>query len=317
MTAYVLQFMSYLEFYATHLPGWRRNKLIKFIFAISLFWAGLTGFDTYEAHAETNYTIYYNSVGGRDKTLGFRLLQLAVEKSGKPYQIKPSPTGYNTNPAMVNAIAEGGKIDIGWVVAAKAVSSKLLAIPFPLDRGLIGYRIFLIDGARQNEFDRIQNLDDLRKYIGLLGNGWSDVDVMRKNGFTIRTAPQKNLYRMTVGRRGDFFSRAMSEAFNEYAAQVQSVPELAIEQSLVMHYPSAIIFYVSKSRPELRDDILAGLKAAWDDGSYEKTFLADSDVQLAFQKGNLKNRRIIEIMNPNIPPDIETIDKKYWINPRD
>ncbi|MCM2290801.1 hypothetical protein NAC44_00475 [Allorhizobium sp. BGMRC 0089] len=272
---------------------------------------------TSPAKADDGNTIYYNSYGNKDKTLGFKVLQLAIEKSGKPYQLKPSPMGYNTTPAMINALADGSKLDIAWVNATKAFEGKALAVPFPIDRGLVGYRIFLIDGARQDEFSRIKTLDDLRHYIGLLGIGWADVDIMRKNGLTVRTAPQKNLYRMTVGGRGDYFSRAINEAFNEQAAQVATAPGLAVEKTLILHYPSAAIFYVPKSRPQLRDDLLNGLKLAWQDGSFKKVFMADPDVQLAFTKGDLKKRTIIDIHNPNLPQSMLEMDKQYWLNPRE
>ncbi|MCY1666064.1 hypothetical protein [Rhizobium sp. SL86] len=268
------------------------------------------------AYAEQKLDLFYNSAGNKEKTLGFQVLQLAIEKSGKPYVLKPSPTGYSSNAGMVDAIANGAEIDIAWVNAAKAVSAKLLSVPFPIDRGLGGYRLFLIDGARQNEFSKVKTLSDLSKFIALQGTGWADVDVLRKSGLTVRTGPQKNLYRMTLGQRGDYFARGVNEALNEQAKQVADVPGLAVEKTLVLQYPSASIFYVSKSRPELRDDLLRGLEIAWKDGSFEEVFLSNPDIKLAFDKGDLKTRTIIKIPNPNLPDDILAMDAKYWFDPQ-
>lgn len=268
------------------------------------------------AEAADKLDIYYNSAGGKEKTLGYQVLQLAIEKSGKPYVLKPSPTGYSSNAGMVDAIANGAQIDIAWVNAAKAVSAKLLSVPFPIDRGLGGYRLFLIDGARQGEFSRVKTLDDLKSFIALQGTGWADVDVMRKSGLTVRTGPQKNLYRMTMGRRGDYFARGVNEALNEQAKQVADVPGLAVEKTLVLQYPSASIFYVSKSRPELRDDLMRGLEQAWKDGSFEEIFLSNPDIRLAFEKGDLKTRTILKIPNPNLPEDILAMDARYWFDPQ-
>lgn len=260
--------------------------------------------------------IYYNSAGAKEKTLGFEVLKLALEKSGKNYSLKPSPTGYSSNAGMVDAIANGAQIDIAWVNASKAVSAKLLSVPFPVDMGLGGYRLFLIDGNRQEEFSRVRDLNGLRNFIALQGTGWADVDVLRKSDLTVRTGPQKNLYRMTIGKRGDYFARGVNEALNEQAKQVAELPSLAVEKSLVLQYPSASIFYVSKNRPDLRDDLMRGLEAAWQDGSFEKTFLAYPDIKLALEKSDLKHRTIIKIPNPNLPDDILAMDSRYWFNPQ-
>ncbi|KQZ49895.1 hypothetical protein ASD54_13350 [Rhizobium sp. Root149] len=260
-------------------------------------------------------TIYYNSSGNKEKTLGFEVLKLALEKSGKSYALKPSPTGYSSNAGMVDAIANGAQIDIAWVNASKAVSSKLLSVPFPVDMGLGGYRLFLIDSRRQAEFSTVRNLQGLKNFIALQGTGWADVDVLRKSNLTVRTGPQKNLYRMTIGKRGDYFARGVNEALNEQAKQVAELPDLSVETSLVLQYPSASIFYVSKARPELRDDLMRGLEAAWKDGSFQKTFLSNPDIKLALDKGNLKSRTIIKIPNPNLPEDILAMDERYWFKP--
>lgn len=268
------------------------------------------------AQAAGGDTIYYNSAGGKEKTLGFEVLKLAIEKSGKNYSLKPSPTGYSSNAGMVDAIANGAQIDIAWVNASKAVSTKLLSVPFPVDMGLGGYRLFLIDGSRQSEFSQVKNLADLKNFIALQGTGWADVDVLRKSDLTVRTGPQKNLYRMTIGKRGDYFARGVNEALNEQAKQVAELPSLAVEKNLVLQYPSASIFYVSRNRPDLRDDLMRGLEAAWQDGSFEKVFLSYPDIMLALEKGDLKNRTIIKIPNPNLPDDILAMDTRYWFNPQ-
>lgn len=268
------------------------------------------------AQAQENLDIYYNSSGNREKTLGFEVLKLAIEKSGTPYVLKPSPTGYSSNAGMVDAIANDGKIDIAWVNAAKSVSAKLLSVPFPIDMGLGGHRLFLIDGARQSEFSKVKDLAGLKNFIALQGTGWADVDVLRASSLTVRTGPQKNLYRMTIGRRGDYFARGVNEALNEQAKQVAELPSLTVETSLVLQYPSASIFYVSKSRPQLRDDLMRGLETAWKDGSFEETFLSYPDIKLALDKGNLKNRTLIKIPNPNLPDDILSMDAKYWFDPK-
>lgn len=260
--------------------------------------------------------IFYNSSGNKEQTLGFKALQLALSKIGNPYVLKPSPVGYNTTNAMVEALASGSKIDILWASPSKTTSEKLLSVPFPIDRGLLGMRILLIDGARQNEFSQVKTLDDLKKFTALQGLGWADVDVLRKAGLTVRTGSPKNLYRMTMGRRGDHFARGAFEALKEQAREVGDVPGLAVEKTILLQYESSNTFYVAKTNAKLRDDVLRGLEIAWKDGSYNELFMADPDVKVALTKADLKNRTLIKIKNPNFPEDLAAADAKYWFDPK-
>ncbi|OLP46935.1 hypothetical protein [Rhizobium oryziradicis] len=268
------------------------------------------------AHAQEAKAIYYNSSGNKEKTLGFKALQLAFEKIGNPYVLKPSTIGFNTTNAMIEALTNGDKLDILWASASNKASEKLLAVPFPIDRGLLGMRILLIDGARQNEFSQVKNLDDLKKFVALQGLGWADVDVLRKSGLTVRTGSPKNLYKMTVGGRGDHFARGAFEAFNEQSREVANVPGLAVEKTILLQYESSNTFYVKKNNTKLRDDILRGLEIAWKDGSYNALFFDDADVKTALSKGDFKNRTLIKINNPNFPTDLAKADARYWYDPK-
>lgn len=280
-------------------------------FVIATAFTGATA-----AHAQEAKVIYYNSSGNKEKTLGFKALQLAFEKIGNPYVLKPSTIGFNTTNAMIEALTNGDKLDILWASASNKASEKLLAVPFPIDRGLLGMRILLIDGARQNEFSQVKNLDDLKKFKALQGLGWADVDVLRKSGLIVRTGSPKNLYKMTVGRRGDHFARGAFEAFNEQAREVANVPGLAVEKTILLQYESSNTFYVKKNNTKLRDDILRGLEIAWKDGSYNALFFDDADVKTALSKGDFKNRTLIKINNPNFPTDLSQADARYWYDPK-
>lgn len=269
-----------------------------------------------QAHAAEPLPIYYNQSGGTEKSLAYNVLELALSKSGKTYKIEPAPIKYSNSAAQIDAIANGAQLDIVWASASKKASEKLLSVPFPIDGGLLGYRIFLIDKARQGEFNQVKNLQDLSKFIALQGAGWADVTTLRQAGLTVRTGPKNNLYKMTIGQRGDYFARAVHEALAEQEQQVGEVPALAVEQNLVLQYPATMLFYVSKEKTGLRDDILKGIEAAWNDGSYHTLFMADPTVQAALTKANLPNRTIIKIDNPNFPDELASMDPKYWFDPK-
>ncbi|SMD14699.1 hypothetical protein SAMN06297251_1437 [Fulvimarina manganoxydans] len=267
------------------------------------------------AFAGDDIPVFYNATEKiDDSSLSAKALRLAVSKIDKPYVLKPSPVGYPTQSGVMNALATGGDLDICWVGVDKTVWNAALPVPFPIDGGLLGYRLFLINGQRQREFSSVKSLDDLRRYIAIQGPGWGDIDILRNAGITVRTGLYKNLFRMTVGGRADFFPRAAFEAINEQTQHVAAAPGLAVEESLILKYQFTLMFFVSKKKPELRDDLLKGLMAAHADGSYEAMFKTDANVETALSKGHLGRRKLIEIDNPMLPSNVNSIDRRLWLS---
>jgi hypothetical protein len=267
------------------------------------------------SYAGEQIDILYNaSVNVDESSLGAKALRLALSKTDKPYVLKPSPVGYPTQSGLVNALSTGGAIDICWIGVDKTAWSATLPVPFPIDGGLLGYRLFLIAASRQKDLLGVQTIEQLRSHIAIQGPGWGDIDILRNAGITVRTGLYKNLFRMTTGGRADFFPRAAYEAINEQKQYADVAPGLAVEQSLVLKYKFALMFFVSKKKPELRDDVLAGLKAAHADGSYQAMFQTDTNVATALSEGRLSKRTLIEIQNPGLPAEIASIEKNYWFS---
>ena len=72
-------------------------------------------------------------------------------------------------------------------------------ILIPLDKGLIGYRVFLINKDRQPEFSAITTLEELKHLKVGQGLSWADVEVWRANGFDVIEGSNYNgLFHMVV-----------------------------------------------------------------------------------------------------------------------
>ena len=91
--------------------------------------------------------------------------------------------------------------------------------------------------------------------------------------------------------------------------------QLAVEQKLVLHYVLGGMFYVRKSNRRLHDDIYRGFVAAYDDGSYMALFRSDPVILAALQQADFKTRRVIEIDNPYLSPEVKTSDRRFWLRP--
>lgn len=273
---------------------------------------------TFGAAAQEPTIVYYAQGDGvaAEAGLPFQVLKLGLSKSGKTYVLKPSPIGRANSQRTADAMVADGPIDVQWIGASILDDQKMLPVLFPIDRGLLGYRIFLIDGARQNEFNQIKTLSDLRKMAALQGAGWTDVNVLRAAGLRVRTAPTyPDLFRMLVGGRADYFPRGALEAYGEKNKFANTASGLEVENTLMLHYLYSNIFYLKKTDRALRDDLYRGLVAAFDDGSFNSLFLSNPDVQLALATAHLNTRRVIEIDNPFLSAEMKGVDKRFWYKP--
>jgi len=261
--------------------------------------------------------VYYNQGNGvpAEQLFSFKVLKLALAKSGKTYVLKPSPLGKITERRATEAMIAGEKLDVAMLGANAAVDAKLRPVRIPIDKGLLGYRIFLIDGARQAEFSRVRTLADLRRFSALHGLSWPDTQILRHAGLPVWTGAYASLPRMTMARRADYFPRAAHEVFGDQAKASPDAPGLAVEKTLVLRYRFTALFYVSKANKQLHDDLYRGFLAAYDDGSYEALFRSDPDIRAALTRANLKSRRVIEIDNPYLSPETAAIDERFWFKP--
>lgn len=261
--------------------------------------------------------IYYNQGNGlaAETTFGFQVLKLALAKSGRSAVLRPSPLGRVTEPRAIEAIEAGNRMDVAMLGASIAADAKLAAVPLPIDRGLLGYRLLLIDGARQAEFSCVRDLQRLRRLTALQGKGWPDVEILRHAGVTVWTGRYEKLFAMTMARRADFFPRGILEAYGEQARHSPANPGLAVETSLLLHYRFTSMFYVAKSNPALHNDLYRGFARAFDDGSYDRLFHRNASIQNALKKAQLGRRQIIEIDNPYLSPATRAIPDRFWYQP--
>lgn len=261
--------------------------------------------------------VYYNTNNGIEatRTLPYQVLKLALSRCGKPYVLKPSPLGKATEQRAIEAMVAGQQVDVAWLGVSQQADNKLLPVLFPVDGGLLGYRLLLIDGARQAEFSKVRSVADLRRLSALQGTGWPDVRLLRGAGLRVLTGEYKDLFRMLVFRRGDYFPRGAYEIFGEQKDNVAKAPGLAVEKTLLLHYPFTAMFYVQKSNPVLHDDIYRGLMAAERDGSYRALFNSNPLVRSAIDQGGFRSRRLIEIDNPYLSAQARAIDPRYWYRP--
>ncbi len=249
-----------------------------------------------------------------------QLLRLALVK-GADGRVVPElrETSIMEQGRAIHELSRGSMIDVYWMGTSIDREQKLRAIRIPLDRGLIGYRRFIIRADRQGEFDAVKNNDDLKRLLGCQGLDWPDVDIMRSAGLRVtEVAVLEGMYQQVVAKRCDYFPRGYYEALPELMERVNSYPGLIEQKALILHYPFAVYFFVRPGNEELAQWIERGLEKMIDEGeflSYMKNHPLTSHVFPL--DGALRNGVILNIPNPLLPSDTSYLNARYWFQPED
>ncbi len=166
---------------------------------------------------------------------------------------------------LVNILAAG--------VGQPLPEQEMIPVPFPIDKGLLGWRVSLIDRRNQDRLSRVNNIEELRHFRVGQGSDWTDVRIYEFNRIPVETTSNfKSLFLMLLHGRFDLFPRGLSEIAEELAAYGKRYPDLAIEQHLLLHYPLCDAYYVSRSAPHLAARLTAGLERMVADGSFDALF---------------------------------------------
>jgi len=243
------------------------------------------------------------------------LLEMILEKTVKtdgPFKMHPA---VQMNEARyTESIKQGKHLNLIWTSVTTDLEQQLLPIRIPIRKGILGFRVFLIRKQDQAKFRTIRSVDDLKELSVGQGHFWNDVKVFHANGFKVVTGSSyEGLFEMLIQGKFDYFSRGINEAPMEYEARKHRLPDLSIEQEILLYYPWPKFFYVSPNHPELKDRLERGFKLLIADGAHQKWFWKHN--QEAIKRSNLKNRRLFTLKNPLLPLSIPFNQKQLWYDP--
>ena len=227
------------------------------------------------------------------------LLKLALARSDATFDVQPSKQATVTLRALA-AMAEGHGIDVIWAPNVTTIGPEFLPVRIPVDHGILGWRIFLIDKRDSDTFASVRSLDQLKAWPAGQVAEWADTTIMRANGIPVVEATlYESLFPMLAAHRFRYLPRGIGEIEGE--ARNYASLGLAVESHLAFHYPYCTYFYVSRSNGELAHQIEIGLRRMQKDGSLEALFQKFNGP--AIQRAELGRRTVFELTNPLIGPD--------------
>lgn len=235
------------------------------------------------------------------------VLELALNKTAEqdiPYVIMPDPFNANQD-RLLRQVLEG-TTDVTWAVTSVERERAHQAIYFPLARGLLGYRIFLVHPDNKDAFVN-KPAWELKKEVAVQGIGWPDTVVLRFNGFRVEEVPITMMFKLIETKMADYFPRSVMEI--EYELQSRPSTNLVVESSKGFYYPSPMYFFVNKQNQRLASRLQKGLDIALQDGSllalYEQQSFAISADKM------LLNRDITDLKNPVLSTQSKLTLEKY------
>ncbi len=259
------------------------------------------------------------SEGDTRYTYHIALLRQACEKTADKYgKVNIIPADKTMNELrMVKLLMEGSfDIDVVFKPTSKDLESRLNPVRIPLDKGLLGWRIFLIKKENQPKFSSVRTIDQFKKLSVGQARGWGDIAIYEHNGIKVAKGPDfESMFSMLLSDRFDYFARGVEEAPRELEARREKMPELHIEESIVLHYPFVRYMWVANSPKGdmLRARITKGLEIMIRDGSFEKAFIRFKEDIL--KKVNMTGRRVFELENPFLPDTVDLNRTELWYKP--
>lgn len=242
-----------------------------------------------------------------------KMIQLANDHIEKKYKLVISQEPFSQSRIMTET--SGGNLDIFWSSSTSDLEARYRPIRINLFKGLLGYRIFIINKNNQEKFDHIKTLADLKKITIGQGRTWADGDILERNGFTvIKTNKYESLFYMVDGNRFDAFARGVHEPFDELDRR-KDLKDLVVEKNIMLFYKVPFYLFVDQKADELAKDLELGFERAIADGSFDAVFFNDPAVKKALTYANMKNRRVFELENPTLSKETPLDRKEQWFDP--
>ncbi len=247
------------------------------------------------------------------------VLRTALDKTVPhfgPYELQQSTHVMSPPRVAQEALLPGGRINIFARATSPELERQFIPVRLPIDRGLLGYRMFLVRDADLPRFAAVRTLDDLRKLRVGQGKDWIDVPILRAAGFEVEEGTTyRGLFAMLDAGRFDFFSRGIDEARREFQERRASHPHMAVEPTLLMYYPLPLYFFLRRDAEGklLARRIEAGMEMMIKDGSLNAIFQKYKGESL--KNAGLGKRRVLTLPNPTLTPETPLSRSELWFNP--
>lgn len=245
-----------------------------------------------------------------------KLVTAVLEACGQPYEIIPTEVDFKSVEHLTADVKQG-KLSLTILNTDTHWEERLRPIRYPVYKGLIGWRLFLIRPEMQKQFAQIQSIDELKKMIAGQGYHWPDTTILKENGFKLREAMDfQALTNLLNNGYIDYFPRGIFEIGPEHTTLQKEGGEggkLVIEQHLALNYPAALNFFTARENEALAKALENGFKVINKNGTWDKLFQEHYAHVIA--AANLSNRKIFKLERKHLPDYMKNTEPGVWYMP--
>lgn len=198
-------------------------------------------------------------------------MRLALEKTRQQYGDYELRDSLKMNKARMRLeVQKPGKSALFIVDSwpQKTPHPEVSLIPFPIDLGILGYRVCFVGAELADALAGVRTLAQLQAFSQ--GSG-----------------------------RVDLFCRGANEILAEWETHHPRLPTLTVDPHVALFYPLIHAFYSHATYHKERDRIQLGLRLAWQDGSLKRLWRQHFQPSLAFTQ--LASRQLFRLSNPQLP----------------
>ncbi|MFV0384197.1 hypothetical protein [Paracoccus sp. (in: a-proteobacteria)] len=256
-----------------------------------------------------------SEMGDRAKQfVHWSLLELALEKSGRPFDLDISEMG--AAPGRSNRIMRemGDDANIQWHGVGDVGEKGLLPVKIPLFRGLQSYWPLWVNSKDLDKFENLRTVDDLNDFVLLQGQNWHTIAAFERVGCEVVTGRFLNLPKMLSHNRADILPYTVIEARGMFGDHPEEMGLTPLEHVMV-YMPTVMYFFVSPDNQELHDALYEGLLKSFEDGSYVQLLRTHPGTKDAFADIDLENMHVIHIEADNLDNGTWEILDHFRIEP--
>ncbi len=253
--------------------------------------------------------VYSDTTQEGEDSFSYAVLNLALEKSGVEYTLELSPI--DASQERLSEMILNDELDIADFGTSKSYESILLPIYIPLDMGLSGWRVCIVNESVSDKFQLVRTMDQLRQFVFGQGLGWADTEILIHNKFEVLEAQNiQNALMMLSNKRFDVMPLGINEVYKVYDDQIDQ-SKTVVDDHLIIKYPFGKLFFVNKNNQALHDAVYNGLRIAFDDGSYMELFESFPQNNMILERIN-EQTLIFELDNPYTTESFNSIPDKYF-----
>ncbi len=245
------------------------------------------------------------------KKLLDRILEVTSDEHG-PYKLTTNGISMNRTRALTSLV-DGKNLHVMAEAPKPDWNEKLLVVRIPIRKGIQGFRLFLTKKEHLKRLSEINTFDEFKLLSTGSGEQWSTTPVLEQAGFNVvKGVDYEGLFGMLIRNRFITFGRGINEVFEEYEQRHSALNDLVIDERFLLYIPLPTYFFVTPSKPELRNRIEKGLKRLIASKEFDQIFEAEFGTLI--KRANIDQRIKFVIPNPNLTKDDPIEIKEYWFS---